>query len=45
VWALAAGTARTWLADAPQRVRWMGATGGLVMIGLGLRLAFTGRPE
>ena len=45
VWALAAGTARAWLADAPGRVGAMGATGGLVMIGLGLRLAFTGRPD
>jgi threonine/homoserine/homoserine lactone efflux protein len=44
-WALLAGTARSWLGRSPRRLAAMGGTGGLVMIGLGLRLAFTGRKD
>ncbi|MFF1635467.1 LysE family translocator [Leifsonia sp. NPDC058248] len=42
VWALAAGTARTWFARSPKRVERLGATGGVMMIGLGGVLALTG---
>ncbi|MFE0022471.1 LysE family translocator [Amycolatopsis sp. NPDC059021] len=45
VWALVAGTARAWFARSPRRLRLVGGTGGLVMIGLGTTLAFTGRKD
>ncbi|WP_210651081.1 LysE family translocator [Nocardioides sp. SYSU D00065] len=35
VWALAAGTARTWFARRPARLDTLSATGGTMMIGLG----------
>lgn len=44
-WALAAGTARAWLARSPRRLAALGGTGGLVMIGLGVTLAATGRKD
>jgi threonine/homoserine/homoserine lactone efflux protein len=43
MWGLAAGTARDWFARSPRRLRVLGGTGGLVMIGLGLDLATSGR--
>jgi len=45
VWAVAAGTARHWLVRSPRRLAMIGGTGGLVMIGLGISLAATGRKE
>lgn len=42
-WGLAAGTARAWLAGRPHRLERLGGAGGLVIVGLGLRLAITGR--
>ena len=42
-WALAAGTARQWLSSSPRRLAAIGGAGGLVMIGLGVSLAATGR--
>ena len=42
-WALAAGTIRAWLARSPRRLELIGGAGGLAMIGIGTRLAFTGR--
>ena len=45
VWGLVAGSAREWLARSPRRLEALGGTGGLVMIGLGLRLATTGRKD
>jgi threonine/homoserine/homoserine lactone efflux protein len=42
-WALVAGTARAWFARSPRRLAAIGGTGGLVMIGLGVGLAVTGR--
>jgi threonine/homoserine/homoserine lactone efflux protein len=45
VWALAAGTARSALASSPRRMERMGAAGGVVMIGLGVRLALVGRAD
>lgn len=44
-WALAAGTARAWLARSPGRLAALGGTGGLIMIGLGATLALTGRKD
>ena len=41
IWALAAGTARTWFARSPKRLSRLGATGGVMMIGLGGTVAFT----
>ncbi len=45
VWALAAGTARNAFASSPRRMERMGAAGGVVMIGLGVRLALVGRAD
>lgn len=42
-WALAAGTVRAWLSRSPRRLALLGGTGGLAMIAIGARLAFTGR--
>ena len=42
VWALAASAARTWFARSPKRAAHLAATGGVMMIGLGGVLAFTG---
>jgi threonine/homoserine/homoserine lactone efflux protein len=44
-WAVAAGTVRAWLASSPRRLALLGGTGGLLMIGIGARLAFTGRND
>ncbi len=44
-WALAAGTARAWLASSPRRLALLGGAGGLAMIGIGTRLALSGRPD
>jgi threonine/homoserine/homoserine lactone efflux protein len=44
-WALASGTARLWLARSPRRLELVGGAGGLAVIGLGLRLAVTGRKD
>ena len=41
IWALAAGTARAWFARSPKRLSRLGATGGVMMIGLGGTVAFT----
>jgi threonine/homoserine/homoserine lactone efflux protein len=44
-WALAASTARQWLSGSPRRLAAIGGAGGLVMIGLGVSLAATGRKD
>jgi len=44
-WALAAGTARAWLARYPRRLELVGGAGGLAMIGIGASLALTGRKD
>jgi threonine/homoserine/homoserine lactone efflux protein len=44
-WALVAGAARAWLARSPRRLQLIGGTGGLVMIGIGVSLAITGRKD
>jgi threonine/homoserine/homoserine lactone efflux protein len=38
-WALAAGSARAWFGRSPRRLEMVGGTGGLVTIGIGVRLA------
>lgn len=45
VWALAAGSARAWFGRRPERLATVGGVGGLVTIGLGVRLALTGRND
>lgn len=45
LWAIAAGTAREWFVDRPQRLERLGIAGGSTMIGLGVLLATTGRSE
>jgi threonine/homoserine/homoserine lactone efflux protein len=42
-WALAAATARERLAASPKRLEAIGGAGGIVLVGLGLGLAVTGR--
>jgi len=44
-WALAAGTVRAWLSSSPRRLEALGGTGGLLMIGIGARLALTGHND
>jgi threonine/homoserine/homoserine lactone efflux protein len=44
-WALVSGTARSWLGRSPRRLERVGGTSGLVMIGLGLGLAVSGRKD
>jgi threonine/homoserine/homoserine lactone efflux protein len=45
LWGLAAGSARAALASSPNRLARLGGLGGVVMIGLGLRLAVAGRSD
>ncbi|GAA1198564.1 LysE family translocator [Pseudonocardia alaniniphila] len=45
MWGLAAGTARTWFATSPARLRRVGGIGGLMMIVMGAGLALTGRKD
>jgi threonine/homoserine/homoserine lactone efflux protein len=42
-WGVLAGTARTWLSGSPRRLSWIGGSSGVVMVGLGVRLAFSNR--
>lgn len=44
-WGLAAGSARDWLGRSPERLAALGGLGGVIMIGLGLRLAASGRGD
>jgi threonine/homoserine/homoserine lactone efflux protein len=45
MWALIAGTARSWFTRSPRRLELIGGTSGLVMIGIGASLALTGRKD
>lgn len=45
IWAMLAGSARTWLVRSPRRQALLGGTGGMVMIGFGLSIALTGRKD
>lgn len=42
LWALAAGFARDWFGRSPKRIERLGATGGVMMIGLGTATLFVG---
>ncbi|RIQ34742.1 LysE family translocator [Jiangella rhizosphaerae] len=44
-WAVGAGTAREWFARSPGRLGHFSAVGGVAMIGLGARVAVTGRHD
>jgi threonine/homoserine/homoserine lactone efflux protein len=44
-WAAVAGTARQWFSRSARRGEVMAATGGAMMIGLGVGLAVTGRRD
>lgn len=44
-WGVLAGSARRWFADSPSRLCRLTTGGGAVMIGLGVRLALTGRSD
>ena len=45
VWALLAGTARTWFAGSSRRLAAIGGAGGVAIIGLGVTVAVTGRKD
>lgn len=45
LWGVLAAQLREWFNASPSRGRALGAAGGASMIGLGVGLAFTGRPE
>jgi threonine/homoserine/homoserine lactone efflux protein len=42
-WGVAAGSARAWLGRSPKRLERLSATGGVMLVGLGVGLAATGR--
>lgn len=44
-WGLAASAARSWFATSPARLRAVGGTGGLMIVGMGVGLALTGRRD
>lgn len=44
-WALLAGTARVWFTRSPRRLQLVGGGSGIVMVGLGVRLALSGRRD
>lgn len=43
--AFSAGAARSWFERSPRRLERIGGFGGVTMIGVGMALAFTGRPD
>ena len=45
VWALLAGTFRSWFARSPRRLQLVGGAGGLAIIAVGAGLAFSGRRD
>ena len=44
-WGMVAGSARRWFAGSPRRLGRLTAAGGTIMVGLGVRLALTGRGD
>jgi threonine/homoserine/homoserine lactone efflux protein len=44
-WGLLAGTARTWFTSSPSRIERLTTAGGTVIVGLGARLALSGRSD
>jgi threonine/homoserine/homoserine lactone efflux protein len=45
IWAIASGTARQWLGRSSRRLELLTSTGGLMLVGLGVGLAVTGRKD
>lgn len=45
LWAVLAGGAREWFARSPRRLAAIGGSGGLIMVGLGVNLAVSGRKD
>lgn len=45
IWALSASAARTWFARSPRRLARINAGGGGLIIGLGIHVALSGRPD
>ncbi|MCP2341974.1 LysE family translocator [Actinomadura rupiterrae] len=45
MWGVLAAGARSWFARSPRRLAMVGGTGGLMMIGLGVTIAATGRKD
>jgi threonine/homoserine/homoserine lactone efflux protein len=45
IWALLSGTARAWLGHSPRRLERLSGGGGVMLIGLGVGLALTGRAK
>lgn len=45
IWALLAGTARSWFRRSPRRLAAVGGGSGALMVGLGLHVAITGRRD
>lgn len=45
VWAVVAGSAREWLARSPGRLAVVGGAGGVAIVGLGVTVAMSGRPD
>ncbi|HKA67780.1 MAG TPA: LysE family translocator [Actinomycetes bacterium] len=45
LWAVLASGARQWFARSPRRLAAIGGSGGLIMVGLGVNLAVTGRQD
>jgi threonine/homoserine/homoserine lactone efflux protein len=43
IWGLVSGSARHWLGRSPKRLERLSATGGVMLVGLGVGLAVTGR--
>jgi threonine/homoserine/homoserine lactone efflux protein len=43
IWAIGSGSARQWLGGSPRRLERLSAGGGVMLIGLGVGLAATGR--
>jgi threonine/homoserine/homoserine lactone efflux protein len=44
-WALTSGTARDWLGRGTRRLEWLSGAGGVMLVGLGVVLALTGRKK
>jgi threonine/homoserine/homoserine lactone efflux protein len=45
IWAIFSGSARQWLGRSPRRLERLSATGGVMLVGLGVGLALTGRSK
>jgi threonine/homoserine/homoserine lactone efflux protein len=45
LWGMVAGAFRSWFARSPRRLQLVGGFGGLAIVGVGIRLALTGRRD